>query len=80
MITIEDQIDHFLTQLSCSISETIVNLVSLENLLILVLPLLVILYRIIKQLGIWDQFLGRDKALVRYSLSLLFFCMGKSSH
>lgn len=43
--------------------ERVLNLFTLENLFILTVPLLVILYRVIKQLGVWDKLVGRDKAL-----------------
>ena len=43
--------------------ERVLNLLTFENLLILAAPSLIILYRVIKQLGVWDKLVGRDKAL-----------------
>lgn len=43
--------------------ERLINLFTPENLLILVLPLLAILYRVIKQFGVWDKLTSRDKAM-----------------
>ena len=62
-VTIEDQIDNFLTRFINCMSEDIWNRLNLDSILILVAPLLVIVYRVIKHLGIWDKLIGRDKAL-----------------
>lgn len=43
--------------------ERFLSLLTFENLLILAAPLLIILYRVIKQIGVWDKLVGRDKAL-----------------
>jgi hypothetical protein len=43
--------------------ERVLTLLTLENILILAAPLLIIVYRVIKQLGVWDKLVGRDKAL-----------------
>jgi len=43
--------------------ERFLSLLTFENLLILAAPLLIIVYRVIKQIGVWDKLVGRDKAL-----------------
>ena len=43
--------------------ERFLSILTFENLLILAAPLLIILYRVIKQIGVWDKLVGRDKAL-----------------
>ena len=45
------------------IFEKIFNFLTFENSLIFAAPLLAMLYRVVKQFGVWDKLAGRDKAL-----------------
>ena len=45
------------------ILSTVHAIFTLEGMLVLASPLLVLAYRSIKQFGVWDRLVGRDKAV-----------------